>query len=332
VQLLEGIEEDHVLCIAETEMGKTLFLVKNGKIHFIRTAQSMESGIHDFDVQNINMTINYCRQTLKLSTSRIVFIGSACHNYHATMDLLTSSISWDCSEIFVDKDVPITCILKPINVKADGETSTEFIIPISAILPVKVPEYGNLLPLGYRSLYRQKTILAYYAAFFLLLSIIGLGYIKMKYSEIAATKKEIDSLRSEIRGMESIRIGYENRKREFDKVASLINFVNTMNSSPDIQKALVALSSIKELRDKDINIVSIDINPEETIVRIKLKGSVAAANFTAMQQAYQNLIKAIKKTEGIEIVSDKIDIKDKGFQIELKYLVASRQEKYSDNW
>jgi len=38
-----------------------------------------------------------------------------------------------------------------------------------------------------------------------------------------------------------------------------------------------------------------------------------------MQQAYQNLVKAMKKTEGMEIVSDKIDIKDKSFYIELRY-------------
>jgi hypothetical protein len=302
VNLSCGITGEPILCVAESESGKILLLMKDGKLYFIRAAQSFESGMHDIDVQSINMTVNYFRQTLRLNPSQIILIGTACNKYETTMDLL----------------LPVLCIEPPSNIIASRETITDFIVPISAMLNIKGIKDGNLLPESYRNVYRQKTILAYYTTFFLLLSIVGLGYIKVRYAEIAAIKKEIDLLRSEIRSMESIRIGYENKKREFDKIASLINFVNTMNSSPDFQRVLIVLSSIKELRDKNINIVSIDMNPEGTIVRIKLKGSVAAANFTAMQQAYQNLVKAIKKTEGLEIVSDKIDIKDKGFYIEFK--------------
>jgi hypothetical protein len=288
--------------VAESESGKILLLMKEGKLYFMRDAQSFESGIHDIDVQSINMTVNYCRQTLRLTPSQVILIGTACSKYEPTMDLL----------------LPVLCMEPPSDIIASRETITDFIIPISAMLNIEGMKDGNLLPESYRRLQRQKTILAYYTTFFLLLSIIGLGYIKIKHAEIAEIKKEIGLLRSEIRGMESIRIGYENKKKELDKVMPLINFMNAMNSSANLQKVLVSLSSIKELREKDINIVSIDINPEGTVVRIKLKGNVTAADFTAMQQAYQNLVKAMKKAEGIEIVSDKIDIKDKSFQIELK--------------
>jgi len=297
-----GIVDEPVLCVAESESGKILLLMKEGKLYFMRDAQSFESGIHDIDVQSINMTVNYCRQTLRLTPSQVILIGTACSKYEPTMDLL----------------LPVLCMEPPSDIIASRETITDFIIPISAMLNIEGMKDGNLLPESYRRLQRQKTILAYYTTFFLLLSIIGLGYIKIKHAEIAEIKKEIGLLRSEIRGMESIRIGYENKKKELDKVMPLINFMNAMNSSANLQKVLVSLSSIKELRDKDINIVSIDINPEGTVVRIKLKGNVTAADFTAMQQAYQNLVKAMKKAEGIEIVSDKIDIKDKSFQIELK--------------
>ncbi len=303
VSLSYGITDEPILCVAESGSGKILLLMKDGKLYFMRDAQSFERGLHDIDVQSINMTVNYCRQTLRLMPSQAILIGTVCSEYETTMDLL----------------LPVLCMKLPSNIIASRETITDFIIPLSAMLNIKGMEEGSLLPESYRSLHRQKTILAYYVVFFMLLSIIGLGYIKTKYSEIATTKRKIDSLRSEIKGMESIRTGYENNKKELDKVMPIINFINTMNSSPDMQKALVALSLIKELHDKDINIVSIDINPEGSMVRIKLKGSVAAENFTVMQQDYQRLVNAIKKTEGIEIVSDKIDIKDKGFQIELKY-------------
>lgn len=298
-----GITDEPILCVAESESGKILLLMKDGKLYFMRAAQSFERGLHDIDVQSINMTINYCRQALRLTPSQVILIGTACSKYETTRDLL----------------LPVLCMEPPSNIIASRETITDFIIPISAILNIKGIKGGNLLPVKYRSFYRQKTILSYYTALFLILSVIGMVYLKMKLSETADMKRKIASLRAEIRGMESIRIGYENKKREFDKIVPLINFVNTMNSSPDIQKALVALSSIKELHGKDINIGSVDINPEGNMVRIKLKGSVTAANFTAMQQTYQNLVKAIKKTEGMEIVSDRIDIKDKSFYIELRH-------------
>jgi hypothetical protein len=298
-----GITDEPILCVAESESGKILLLMKDGKLYFMRAAQSFESGLHDIDVQSINMTVNYCRQTLRLTPSQAILIGTACSKYETTMDLL----------------LPALCMEPPSNIIAPRETITDFIIPVSAMLNIKGMKDGNLLPESYRSICRQKTILSYYTALFLILSVIGMVYLKMKLSETADMKRKITSLRAEMSGMESIRIGYENKKKELDKVMPLINFMNAMNSSPDMQKALVALSSIKELRDKDINIVSIDINPEGNMVHIKLKGSVAAANFTAMQQAYQNLVKAMKKTEGMEIVSDKIDIKDKSFYIELRY-------------
>lgn len=307
-----GITDEPILCVAESESGKILLLMKDGKLYFMRAVQSFERGLHDIDVQSINMTINYCRQTLRLTPSQVILIGTACSKYETTMDLL----------------LPVLCMEPPSNIIASRETITDFIIPMSAMLNIKGIKGGNLLPGKYRSFYRQKTILSYYTALFLIFSVIGMVYLKMKLSETADMKRKIASLRAEIRGMESIRIGYENKKREFDKIASLINFVNTMNSSPDIQKALVALSSIKELHGKDINIGSVDINPGGNMVHVKLKGSVTAANFTAMQQTYQNLVKAIKKTEGMEIVSDRIDIKDKGFQIELKcsIILKGKQE------
>lgn len=309
-----GITEDPILCVAESASGKILLLMKDGKLYFIRAAQSFESGIHDIDVQSINMTANYCRQTLRLVPSQAILIGTACSKYETTMDML----------------LPALCMRPPSNIVAPGEIITDFIIPISAIdgsRKLKVEsrkmkrkkDSGNLFPEKYRGLNRQKMILKYYTALFLILSVIGMVYLKIKLSEIADMKRKIESLHAEIRAMEPVRIGYENRKMDLDKIASLINFINTNNSSPDIQKALIALSSIKELHGKDINISSIDINPDGSAVYIKLKGSVTAANFTAMQQAYQNLVRSIKKTEGMEMVSDKIDIKDRGFQIELKY-------------
>lgn len=306
MNLSYGITDEPVMCVAETETGKTIFCMRGGNLNFIRSAQSMESGISDIDVQNINMTINYCRQKLRLAPERVILIGTACSKCEGTMDLA----------------LPVVYAQPPLDVIASREAIMEFIIPISAILNIKDMEGGNLLPQGYRIFYRQKDILTYYTAFFLLFFVIGIGYLKMKFSEITTTKERIKSLRSEINGMETIRVNYENTKKELGKFMPLINFMNAANSSPDMQKALVVLSALKEPRMKDINISLIDINPEGNAVRIRIKGNVTAKHFIYMQQTYQGFIGSIKSTKGMELLSDKIDLKDMGFQIEARYSAA----------
>jgi len=303
VNLSYGIAADPLLCVAESESRKILLLIKDGKLYFIRAAQSFESGIHDIDVQNINMTVNYCRQTVRLNPLQVILLGTACSHYETTIDLT----------------LPVICMNPPSAVAASRETIMEFIIPLSVILNVKGLETGNLLPPAYRTLYRQKEILTYYTAFFVIFFIIGLGYLKIKQTETEGVRKKIDSLRSEMQAMEPAIADYENKKKELDKRMPLINFINSMNSSPDMQMALAALSSLKEAREKGVNIDAIDMSPEGNAVRIKIKGGITAKSFTEMQQLYQGITGSIKKTGGMELLSDKIDLSGKVFHIEIKY-------------
>lgn len=302
VNVFYGITDDAALCVTGSKTSKTLFVVRDGKLYFIRAAQSLESSIHDSDVQTINMTINYCRQTLRLNPSRVILVGDACCKYETTMELILPAICMDISH----------------KVIAPRQTVMEFIIPISAVLPVKGMARGDLLPENYRNIYRQKAILTYYTAFFIFFSVIGLFYFKMKYSEIMDTKRKIVQLISEIKDMEPIRMNYEQKKSEIYRLAPLIDLVNNMNSSPDMQKALMELSALKGAETRDINITSMDVSPETNTLRIRIKGTIAAKNFTHMQQTYQYFINTIK-TRGMDVLSDKLDFRDYSFQIEVKY-------------
>lgn len=303
VNLSCGISEDPVLCVTETEKNKTLFLIKDGRLYFIRSAQSFESGIYDIDVQSINMTVNYCRQSLRLMPSMICLIGTVCSSYKTAIDLLAPAVCMEISpEIITSREILM-----------------EFIVPVSALLPAKGMERGNLLPEGYRSLQRQKAILKSYTVFFIIFSVIGLLSLKMKFSEIADTKKKIAIVRMEIKQMEPVIVNYEQKKGEIDRLMPAVNLINAMNAAPDIRKALAVISSLKRTETRDVNIASIDIASEGGVLRIKIKGNIAARNFTHMQQVYQYITGMIKKTEGMELLSDKIDFKDYNFQIEVKY-------------
>ncbi|HAK88650.1 MAG TPA: hypothetical protein DHV16_07560 [Nitrospiraceae bacterium] len=305
-----GITSEPLLCVAESDAGKTMFLMKDGMPHFIRTMQSPEKGIHDVDVQGINMTINYCRQTLRLSPSQVILIGTPCTIYDAVME----------------PAAPAICMRSMSDITTSGkreEPLDEFLAPISAIRHLKELPAFNLLPKDYRDFYLHKTVISYLLFTLLIILTAGAFYLKAKSSEIFASKKKAEAVRSEIKGMEPIITAYENKKKEMERFMPLINFINAVNASPDMQKALIAVSSLNYPGMRSINIRSINIIPEGNASRIGIKGSAPAKDLLEMQQAYQNLVVSFKNTKGIQMLSDRIDINSKEFQMELKYTEQS---------
>ena len=165
VNLSINLKNELALCIAGTGGNTALFFIKDKNFIPFRLTQFSEKGIHNTDIQNINMTIAYCRQTLKLNPTLIALVGEACYRYHSDIDLA----------------LPILCIMHPSNIiAAEKNIIEEFIMPISAIFRVKDMEAGNILPQDYRKFYVRKTAIGYLTALLLLLSLLGLGYTGMK--------------------------------------------------------------------------------------------------------------------------------------------------------
>lgn len=303
VSLFAGLTDGPVLCVSETETSKTLLLIKDKNPRFVRVTQSLESGIHDLDAQNINMTINHCRQTLKTSPTQILLIGSACSAYETTIDM----------------QAPVSHMRYPANIGATEDEVAEFVIPISAILHIKDPNSGNLLPKSYRLFEIQKTALIYCTFLFLFFSAALLGYIKITAAEIASVKEEISFIRDEMGQIELIRQDYNASAKELQEFVPLINFMNTIFLAPSAQKALITLSALKKPHLGDIELNAIRVAEAEGVLSLHIEGNVIAVRFLNMQRIYQGLLRSIKMTEGMELVSERIDIEDKTFQIEVIY-------------
>lgn len=293
------LTDNLLLCVAETIESKILFLSKNSRLYFVRYAQSFQSGIHDSDIQNISLTINYCRQMMKTVPSNIVLMGTACSNYSTDMEL----------------PAPVTCIEYPANILETKDVISEFVMPISALSPAKDPEEGNLLPRDYRAVYKQRLVLVYCAAIFTLLTLLGLGYMAAKVSDILSVRDRIKSLKTEITEIEMTSTAYQKRQKELQEFTSVAGFINSANSSPDFQKALIAL---QYLRVKDARMYSIQLKREGDVIKIQIDGRIETNNFSDMQRAYQTIIENLKKNN-MALASDKLDLKDKGFHIEAEY-------------
>ena len=71
----ENVANKSVLCVSVADTSKTLFLMKNCEVCFIRVTQSMDRDIREMDIDNIHMTVSYCRQSLRQDPKQIYLVN-----------------------------------------------------------------------------------------------------------------------------------------------------------------------------------------------------------------------------------------------------------------
>ncbi|MCX5802921.1 MAG: hypothetical protein NTU69_05220 [Proteobacteria bacterium] len=161
-------DDKTVLCILDSSSTKSLFLIREGKLFFIRVVQS--------------------RQTLRENPSKALLI-SPFEKDHKAVEGLT---------------VPLAFIEYPPNIVAAEEVKQDFVLPISALLVAKKFHRESLLPKTYRGFLVQKTILLLCIGVFLLSSVLGLGYMMLRFYEVYSIKKNIAPLKDALIGRQGV--------------------------------------------------------------------------------------------------------------------------------
>lgn len=303
VEAASGNKGELQLCVAKTGSNMTVFLAKDGKIYFTRTAQPQETGIHGINVRDINMTVDYCSETLRMPPSSILLLGLE----HG------ESMSFT---------VPAASVHFPHDIRVSGEDAADFLAPIAALLPGRGAERVSILPRQYELLTLQKRVFAIGTIFLLILSLAGLWYLKIMGSEVSKLKREEELLRTQIGVMESSRRSCELRNNELSKYIPLINFINNINSAPDAQKALLSVSSLKAVHGSALQLNSLTINADTASrgLRLILNGDIVETRYADIREHYSELIKELRVLRGMTVVSDTLDLKNKNFQIEARYI------------
>jgi hypothetical protein len=298
------LTEEPVLCVANSGPNKVLFLMEGGKILFIRLTQGVGSGIHDADVRDINMTINYHRQSLKINIAQVVLIGSACLKYDAKTEPL----------------VPLSCLDYRPRVLASKQTILEFLSAIPCVHMERASKAflreSNILPASYKSLSTTKTILSYSTILFVIFILSGLGWITFEIIRIGEVKKRIEMTREQITHAEPVSSTYAGKKTELLGLIPLIHFSNRMYSTPQLQKALLALPALDL---KNIQIDQISMIPGAEAIQLGMRGVVEASGFSETHLHYQNLVDSMNKIDGMEVSSHRVEIKNKTFTIDAGY-------------
>lgn len=281
-----------ILCVTETGLNKTLFLVNNGNVCFVRSVQSLEHGIGDLDIQNINMTVNYCWQTFKIGPSVVMIAGHLCRDYNAGMSAAA----------------PVACLTRRY-LSGKGENDYDNTAQVSSLL---VPSSSkiNLLTKEFKSFFQVKQFLIYSSFLFLLFSLIGMGYAAYSTSRMNEMKMQLTSARKALPDIEGIITAYDRKTEELNRYAPYIASLNSSASTPDIQVFLLSLS---KLRMDNVRFVSISMTPGEGVVHVELKGSVVSDRYGDAQRYYQQLIENIGKLKGFAVTDRRLDLKSREF-------------------
>ena len=292
--------EKTILCVVDREGYKTLFLLREGKLTFVRSIQSRGRGVDQYDMTNVNMTVNYARQTLREHPEEIIIVSTA-RDKVSTAEGLT---------------LPASLFHYPSGVMVTESDTTEFSLPIAGLFLGKGSASESLLPKAYQGAILQEHVLRYASAVFLIVSFLCLGYIISGWNQARQIRTILNPLKAEIGGKAKAYEEFESRNREFQEVFPYINYLNGESATPDIQKSLTALQTLN--RDK-VKVKEIEINNAGQTLTLQIKGHIAANTYGELQSRFRKLVDDIKSAKGIQALSEKLDLVSKDFSIEMTW-------------
>jgi len=306
-------------------INSTILLIKEKRIYLVRNVIGNTDEVGNLDIQNINMTINYSIQKLKIDPRYVFIIGS---------QKISKKLNILPNRPFVTL---LNSTINILNNVADKEKMDEYILPISMLSPenIKNSLFSNIqrtphwvcgyLPLDYKFLkklmiYIRTSIYIMIIMFPFLLSILIFQITKLKDKDFY-----IESLRKNIGEINNIWIKYQSVINNWNKYAMAINMINNSTASFSPNEFLFKLSKTVL---EGINIKSIKIEKKEYMFIFSIKGIVKGENFTEKQRKFRMFLELLKTIQNINILQKKFSFEKGNFNIigEIKIKSFSSKE------
>lgn len=292
---------DSMLCISGFSGEKCIFLLENRHLYFVRHIQSDAEEIDERDVQNINMTIDHCFQSLRVKPRCAVYLGSEeVLKKTAPGVLLPLQREFSFKEIAVAEDI-----------------LWEFAAPIGALLCLTTPSSGDMLPQGYVEQSFAMGMLRFGACLLGCLSLFVLVGAGMKAYCLAELQNTIAGKRAALRGVDHAMAEYARINDELVKVSPMIASINRAAAQVDQQDAFIALGCFSSPRIHPTSIILKQKDGNE--MSIEVKGELKGGSYSEMQADYERLIASVKRSGKLAIVSRKMDPVARSFNFELFY-------------
>ena len=282
--------------------GEKLFLVsENSELAFIRKIPSSENSLLQEDTHSINMTVDYCFQSLRVQPFETVMINQ-------------SEISNDVSKLL---SVPFRSIPPPQLIDMPAHMVQDYLAPVAGALHyVESPETGNILPSGFVDFYRQKKLLTAATIVMFTLTLLLAGYLVTEWMIISGLKSKIDMIKMELGGSAAEIATFRKLDAEANLLKQPLDLINKNNSSLNPATALAALNLPES---PEYTIKGVTIQGGEGFLTVQIEGTLMASGYTETQAAFEAFVARISKIPGYAITSNRIDIVQKSFGIQARY-------------
>lgn len=290
-----------ILCIESLSGHKSIFLLDDSKLYFIRHIQSKSAGIDPVDAQHINMTIDHCCQSLRVKPRSVVLLDT------------DGVLRCQASDLMLPLLTDISCE----GVVVEPEMLWPFASPIAALACSTTANSGNILPQSYMDQTHALAILrtgTYLVA--LLCLLVFAGIVKESFALFEA-QQSLTRQRTALKETNQVVAEYARINGEFSQQAPLFAAINNASAQALQKKQFSALNC---LATPGIHPTSVILKKNEgNKLNIEVKGEIKDGSYASMQAAYERLVANIKNYRELEIVSRKMDPVLKTFTLELLY-------------
>lgn len=267
-----------------------VYVLQGDELILQRNFEGFYESLGEEDVININMTISYCIQNLRLKPEKVILLGT------------------DIKEL---EGLPI-----PHEFIKIQEKFNDFLIPFCLFKFQKQLKGKELFLPEYRKYLSITKYTRYVFAFIILASILILFYNLYLFNEISAKIKELYFHRNEVAMKENEFFELMERINYFEKnISPFIKLQNKKNSQVDIKALIYPISEASQI--KQVEIVSLELE-NKIQQKTKITGKISGNSFTERQTAYSNF-KNLLIEKGFKILDEKWNIINGDFILEGGY-------------
>lgn len=289
------VKDENVLCVSASDDRKVFSFVSDGVLQFTREVLSGSAEMTSLDIQNLDMTVNYCRQSLRVLPSIVMFTGGLGRSEGAA----------------TLRGVPTACLNSPVQAALPRESLADFTVPVLALEPGAA---FDISPAAYRSEKLKTRLLKYSSTAFAAMAAFLAVISYMTLREAGAAKKELLADLSTLQDIERVVSEYRASKEQFERYIPVIETINKASASPDPARLMAALSALDMER---ITLGVINIVPADGSLRMRLEGSVRASSYSSTQSYFERFVNSFERIKCARVVERRLMIKDKNFLLEV---------------
>jgi|GEM_PF-2231320 len=295
-QLLKGyleIENCFVACDVPNE--KVLMLFSPKDLALIRVMPSETEGFSPLDYENINQTITFCRESLRIFPSKVLFVTRA----KDTVDINNTIIPAEIITLGTEGEV------------SEGDFIIKLVLEFLNTHSIELA-WANFLPVSYVSTTRKLKV---YTAMFVVACLLAVGVSFNVLSNAIKAKDniyQISILEKKVQSILPTFEEYKNTKEIFGKILPLINFHNQTVSAKEVYPSI---ESVLNFFDSRYKIDTVDGKREGAGVTVRIAGKVVSTALGSLVADFDNLVMELGKKEGFKVLQSGLDIKSKSFNI-----------------